>query len=156
MVNNSVAQSAQPIISFNYGAANGDRVREAFRLSFRTAAFCGLLATAVLTLGATPLISLFLQAGTKPYEIATAGLPLFAVSSIFFALNIAIIGYYQSIEQNGRATLYMLLRGLVFLVPAFVLMPQLIFPQGMWLAVPISECLTLGVILLTKKNKLNK
>lgn len=151
MVNNSVAQSAQPIISFNYGAGKGDRVREAFRLSLRTAAICGLLATAVLTLGATPLISLFLQAGTKPYEIATAGLPLFAVSSVFFALNIAIIGYYQSIELNGRATLYMLLRGLVFLVPAFILMPQLIFPQGMWLAVPVSECLTLGVILLTKK-----
>ena len=151
MVNNSVAQSAQPIISFNYGAGKGDRVREAFRLSLRTAAICGLLATAVLTLGATPLISLFLQAGTKPYEIAMAGLPLFAVSSVFFALNIAIIGYYQSIELNGRATLYMLLRGLVFLVPAFILMPQLIFPQGMWLAVPVSECLTLGVILLTKK-----
>ncbi|MBR1463395.1 MAG: MATE family efflux transporter [Prevotella sp.] len=151
MVNNSVAQSAQPIISFNYGAGKGDRVREAFRLSLRTAAICGLLATAVLTLGATPLISLFLQAGTKPYEIATAGLPLFAVSSVFFALNIAIIGYYQSIELNGRATLYMLLRGLVFIVPAFILMPQLIFPQGMWLAVPVSECLTLGVILLTKK-----
>lgn len=151
MVNNSVAQSAQPIISFNYGAGKGDRVREAFRLSLRTAAICGLLATAVLTLGATPLISLFLQAGTKPYEIATAGLPLFAVSSVFFALNIAIIGYYQSIEQNGRATLYMLLRGLVFLVPAFILMPQLMFPQGMWLTVPVSECLTLGVILLTKK-----
>jgi len=151
MVNNSVAQSAQPIISFNYGAGKEDRVRETFRLSLRTAAICGLLATAVLTLGATPLISLFLQAGTKPYEIATAGLPLFAVSSVFFALNIAIIGYYQSIELNGRATLYMLLRGLVFLVPAFILMPQLIFPQGMWLAVPVSECLTLGVILLTKK-----
>ncbi len=151
MVNNSVAQSAQPIISFNYGAGKEDRVREAFRLSLRTAAICGLLATAILTLGATPLISLFLQAGTKPYEIATAGLPLFAVSSVFFALNIAIIGYYQSIELNGRATLYMLLRGLVFLVPAFILMPQLIFPQGMWLAVPVSECLTLGVILLTKK-----
>lgn len=151
MVNNSVAQSAQPIISFNYGAGKEDRVREAFRLSLRTAAICGLLATAVLTLGATPLISLFLQAGTKPYEIATAGFPLFAVSSVFFALNIAIIGYYQSIELNGQATLYMLLRGLVFLVPAFILMPQLIFPQGMWLAVPVSECLTLGVILLTKK-----
>ena len=151
MVNNSVAQSAQPIISFNYGAGKEDRVREAFRLSLRTAAICGLLATAVLTLGATPLISLFLQAGTKPYEIATAGLPLFAVSSVFFALNIAIIGYYQSIELNGQATFYMLLRGLVFLVPAFILMPQLIFPQGMWLAVPVSECLTLGVILLTKK-----
>ena len=35
MVNNSVAQSAQPIISYNYGAGNGDRVRETFRLRVR-------------------------------------------------------------------------------------------------------------------------
>lgn len=151
MVNNSVTQSAQPIISFNYGAGYGNRVQEAYRLSIRTAAVCGLLATAVLTFGAKPLISFFLQAGSNPYEIATTGLPLFASSSVFFALNIAIIGYYQAIEQNGKATVYMLLRGLVFLVPAFVLVPKLISPQGMWLAVPVSECLTFVVILMTKK-----
>lgn len=157
MVNNSVAQSAQPIISFNYGAGNSGRVREAFGLSVRTAIICGLLAMAVLTLGAKPLIGLFLQSGTNPYEIATAGLPLFATSAVFFALNIAVIGYYQAIEQNSRATGYMLLRGLLFLVPSFVIMPLLISPQGMWLAVPVSECLTLGVILLTKRNDiLNK
>ena len=153
MVNNAVAQSAQPIISFNYGADNIKRVKEAFRLSLRTATICGIIATAVLTLGAKPLIGLFLQTGTRPYEIATAGLPLFASSAIFFALNIAIIGYYQATEQNTRATVYMLLRGLIFLVPAFIIMPMLISPQGMWLAVPASECLTLLVILLTKKRK---
>jgi Na+-driven multidrug efflux pump len=151
MVNNAVAQSAQPIISFNYGAGNTGRVREAFRLSLRTATICGVLATLVLILGAKPLIGLFLHAGSRPYEIAIAGLPWFAVSAIFFALNVAIIGYYQSIEQNTRATVYMLLRGLVFLVPAFILMPMLVFPQGMWLAVPVSECLTLVVLLLTRR-----
>ncbi len=151
MVNNSVAQSAQPIMSFNYGARNDERVREAFRLSIRTAVICGLLAMAILVLGAKPLIGMFLQKGTAPYEIATSGLPLFTTSAIFFALNIVIIGYYQAIEQNGRATIYMLLRGLIFLVPAFILMPRLISPQGMWLAVPVSECLTLGAILLAKK-----
>lgn len=153
MVNNAVAQSAQPIISFNYGAGNQKRVSEAFRLSLRTATICGVLATLVLTLGAKPLIGLFLHAGTRAHEIATAGLPLFAVSAIFFALNVAIIGYYQSIEQNTRATVYMLLRGLIFLIPAFILMPLLILPQGMWLAVPVSEGLTLAVILLTRKQK---
>jgi uncharacterized membrane protein (DUF485 family) len=45
----------------------------------------------------------------------------------------------------------MLLRGLLFLVPVFILMPILIAPQGMWLAVPVTECMTLGVILLTSK-----
>ena len=151
MVNNSVAQSAQPIISFNYGTGNKYRVQRAFRISIRTAAICGVIATTVLTLGAKPLVALFLIEGSKAHEIAIAGLPLFAYSAIFFALNVAIIGYYQAIEQNVRAIVYMLLRGLLFLVPAFLLMPAFIFPQGMWLAVPVTECMTLGVILLTKK-----
>ena len=151
MINNAVAQSAQPIISFNYGAGNRYRVRRAFRVSLSTATVCGVLVTVFLTLCAKPLVSLFLQAGTKPYEIAISGLPLFAYSAIFFAMNVAIIGYYQATEQNTRATLCMLFRGLVFLVPAFVLMPMFMFPQGMWLAVPVTECMTLGVILLTNR-----
>jgi putative MATE family efflux protein len=154
MVNNSVAQSAQPIISFNYGAGNRYRVKSALKVSLRTATICGVLITAFLTLGTKPLVGLFLQADTKAYEIAISGLPLFAYSAIFFALNVAIIGYYQATEQNGRATLCMLLRGLVFLVPAFLLMPQFMFPQGMWLAVPVTECMTLGVILLTSKGSI--
>ena len=151
MINNAVAQSAQPIISFNYGAGNRYRVRRAFRVSLSTATVCGVLVTVFLTLCAKPLVSLFLQAGTRAYEIAIAGLPLFAYSAIFFAVNVAIIGYYQATEQNTRATLCMLFRGLVFLVPAFVLMPMFMFPQGMWLAVPVTECMTLGVILLTNR-----
>ena len=156
MINNSVAQSAQPIISFNYGAGNRYRVQRAFRVSLSTATICGVLETTILTLAAKPLISLFLQAGTKAHEIAIGGLPLFAYSAIFFALNVAIIGYYQAIEQNIRATLCMLLRGLIFLVPAFLLMPKFISPQGMWLAVPVTECMTLGVILLTSKGMMSR
>ena len=49
MVNNAVAQSAQPIISFNYGAGNRYRVRRAFRVSFATATICGVVATMFLT-----------------------------------------------------------------------------------------------------------
>ena len=93
---------------------------------------------------------------SNAYEIALGGLPLFAYSAIFFAMNVAIIGYYQATEQNTRATLCMLFRGLIFLVPAFILMPKFIFPQGMWLAVPVTECITLGVILLTNKHIISR
>ena len=156
MVNNAVAQSAQPIISFNHGAGNRRRVKRAFRVSLSTATVCGVLATAFLALCAKPLVGLFLQSGTRAYDIATGGLPLFAGSAIFFAMNVAIIGYYQATEQNAKATLCMLFRGFIFLVPAFILMPMFIFPQGMWLAVPVTECLTLGVIFCSHRYLLTR
>ena len=156
MINNSVAQSAQPILSFNHGAGNRYRVQRTFRVSLSTATVCGVLVTTFLTLATKPLVGLFLQAGTEAYDIAIGGLPLFAYSAIFFAMNVAIIGYFQATEQNTRATLCMLFRGLVFLVPAFILMPMFISPQGMWLAVPVTECMTLAVILLTNRGILSR
>ena len=35
-------------------------------------------------------------------------------------------------------------------------MPMFIFPQGMWLAVPVTECMTLGGILLTNKGIISR
>ncbi len=83
-------------------------------------------------------------------------LKLSRTSLYLTARNVAIIGYFQATEQNTRATLCMLFRGLVFLVPAFILMPIFIYPQGMWLAVPVAECMTPDVILLTNKGIISR
>jgi len=148
MVNNAVAQSAQPIISFNYGAGNKERVSEAKRVSIRTSLLCGVIAFLVLALGAHPLVGMFLDRDSIPYAIATSGLPLFAGAAVFFSLNIALIGYYQAIEKSIRATVFMMLRGLVILVPAFIFLPMLLGTPGFWLAVPTTELLTFLLILL--------
>ncbi len=148
MVNNAVAQSAQPIISFNYGAGNKERVSEAKRVSIRTSLLCGVIAFLVLALGAHPLVGMFLDRDSIPYAIATSGLQLFAGAAVFFSLNIALIGYYQAIEKSIRATVFMMLRGLVILVPAFIFLPMLLGTPGFWLAVPTTELLTFLLILL--------
>lgn len=41
-ISNAVAQSSQPIISYNYGAGNKERVRQALRIALTTACICGL------------------------------------------------------------------------------------------------------------------
>lgn len=43
MVYNAIGQSAQPILSYNFGAGRSDRVRSAFRLAMATAVAVGLL-----------------------------------------------------------------------------------------------------------------
>lgn len=45
--------------------------------------------------------------------------------------------------------MFALLRGLVFLVPSFVLMPLLLGEKGIWLAMPLSELLTFLAIAVT-------
>ena len=81
-------------------------------------------------------------------QIASGGIPIFATCAVFFALNIAYIGYYQSIGKALRAMVYTLLRGAILLVPMFFVMPRLFPAWGMWGAIPASELVTLCIILL--------
>lgn len=65
---------------------------------------------------------------------------------MLFAVNVVFIGYYQSIERPRPAVVFMLLRGFVVIIPTFILLPNVIGDLGLWLAVPLSELLTLAVI----------
>ena len=153
---NAVAQSAQPIISFNYGAHNGDRVARTLKVALFTALVCGVAVAAGLSIGSKGIVLAFLSPSEPAFGIASHGLPFFALCSIFFALNITFIGYYQSLEKAGISIVYTLLRGIVLLVPSFLFLPGLIGNEGLWLAIPVAEFITslviVAVFLLQRRN----
>ncbi len=146
MFGNAIAQSALPIISYNHGAGQHDRVRRTLKLSLQGGLLCGILISICVALGAPLLVSLFLSSTEKAWQLAVDGLPLFATGITFFTLNIVLIGYEQSIEQARPAIIHMLLRGVLVLVPSFILLPAAIDNSGLWLAVPLSETITLAAI----------
>lgn len=146
-ISNSVAQSAQPIISFNYGLGASQRVKETLRIAINAACICGLIISAGMWFGAKPLAMIFLDSEEIAFGLTVKGLPLLGICAIFFAINITFIGYYQSIEKAGRSIAFMMLRGIIFLVPLFIIMPRLFGEDGLWLAIPASEILTVVVIL---------
>ena len=147
-VGNSIAQSAQPIISYNYGAERWTNVAKVRRLLFGTSVSVGVLLALLFALLPVPLVALFVDASSSAGQIAINGFPYFATGIIFFILNVAIIGYYQSIERIARAILLVCLRGLIFLLPCFVLLPRLYGEAGMWLAMPVAELFTLLSIII--------
>ena len=87
------------------------------------------------------LVGLFINTSAPAAKLAIAGLPYFAVGFVFFIDNLTAIGYFQSVENVPAATVFALLRGFVFLIPVFLIMPQLFGEVGMWLAMPVSEAL---------------
>lgn len=145
-ISNAVAQSSQPIISYNYGAGNKERVRQALRIALTTACICGLAISLGMWVGSPALAGIFLDSSEHSYSLARQGLPLLGTCALSFALNITFIGYYQSCEQANRSICYMLLRGVVFMIPGFFILPRLLGVPGLWLAIPVSEVLTLTVI----------
>lgn len=146
MVYNAIAQSAQPIISYNFGQEDKLRVRKATQLAIKTAFVCGICFFTATVFFNTQIISLFIDPSYEAYDIAAKGIPYFAIGYIFFAFNIVGIGYYQSIERAKRATTITLFRGTIFMLIGFLLLPRLWNVEGIWLAVPLAELLTLLLI----------
>lgn len=121
MVGNAIAQSAQPILSYNYGMNLNRRVLQAEKIALKTALMCGIVVTVIFYFFPHWLVGLFLPLENEAAKIAIAGLPLFSLGFISFIVNLTAIGYYQSLERIGAATTFALLRGLLILVPAFYL-----------------------------------
>ena len=148
MVYNAIGQSAQPILSYNFGAGDTMRVRSAFRLALGTAVTCGLVFFALTALFNHQIVAMFIDRSYPAYDIAVAGLPLFASGFIFFAVNIVSIGYFQSVERARPAMIVTVLRGFVFMVLCLLGLPLLLKVPGIWLAVPLAEILTFLVIMV--------
>lgn len=142
MVGNAIGQSAQPIISYNFGLGYRHRVTATERVALITAVACGAIVTAIFAFFPEMLVGLFIATDNPAARIAIDGFPYFSTAFIFFILNLTIVGYYQSIEKVWPATLLALMRGFIFLVPSFMFLPEALGIKGIWLALCLSELLT--------------
>ena len=146
MFGNSIAQSAQPIVSYSYGQGRWDRVYKTLSISVCAAVLSSIVSIVAFTLFPQHLVHLFIADSDPAAQIAIEGFPYFATGFLFFILNLVAIGFLQSIKRIAPATIFALLRGAVFLFPAFLLLPQVMGIKGMWLALPLSELLTFIVV----------
>ena len=75
MFGGSIAQSLQPIASYNFGLGRNDRVVEAFAISCRTGVVASLFSIAAFTMFAPYLVRLFIDSADPAAGIAIAGFP---------------------------------------------------------------------------------
>ncbi|WP_418696436.1 MATE family efflux transporter [Bacteroides sp.] len=148
MVYNAIAQSAQPIISYNYGLGEESRIRRTYLLALKTAVGCGACFALITMLCSPAIVGMFIDRSYPAYEIAVKGLPWYATGFVFFAVNIVSIGYFQSVERARYATLITLLRGFILLTACFFALPLFLGNRGIWLATPLAELLTTLFILV--------
>ncbi len=153
MLYNSIAQSAQPILSYNYGANLTKRVNKTLRVALQTALLCGIVLISITIAFDSYIVSMFISSSAPAHAIATKGFPLFALGFIPFAINIISIGYFQSVERIRNATIITVLRGFIFMITCFIVLPYILGRNGVWLAVPCSELLTFLCVLIIYKRK---
>lgn len=143
-------QGAQPIISYNYGAGQLDRVRRAFHLAFRSCLGYTTAMWILIMLFPKVFISIFNQ---QPELVETAVWALRVHMAMLFMLGIQN-SCQQTFLALGQAKISLflaLLRKVLLLIPFSFLFPLFFGVKGIYFAEPIADFLasvTTGMMFL--------
>ena len=139
----SVGQASQPIISTNFGAGKAARIRETLRLALWTVAFFGLFWTALSMACPDLYIRVFMTPTQEILDMAPAIIRTYALSFLLLPFNIFSTYYFQAILRPKTAFVVSVARGSVISGSLILVLPPLVGPDALWLAMPITELLTM-------------
>ncbi len=141
-----------PIISYNYGEKNHVNLRKIYTTSIKILLVIALIATSLSIIFADNLVSIFASEGTRVYDLASSGLSIFAIGFLFSGINIFASVLFTSYSNGLISSIISIARTFVFITLSLLFLPELIGLNGVWLAVPISEFLTIIIaVILMKK-----
>lgn len=135
----SVGQAAQPIISTNYGAGRGSRIKETLRYALLTTAFFGVFWTAFSFAFPNLYIRVFMNPTAEILEMAPGIIRCYSLSFLLLPLNIFSTYYFQAILKPGAAFIVSVSRGFFLSGILIMVLPAIAGPDFLWFAMPITE-----------------
>lgn len=151
----SIGQASQPILSTNFGAGEGSRIREVLKYALGTAAAFGLF-WAGLSL-AVP--NLFIRVFMAPMEAILALAPSiirrYGLSFLLLPFNVFSTYYFQALMKPGVSFTVSVARGAVISGALILLLPAIAPPSSIWFAMPITEAIV-AVYVAAKMRRLTK
>ena len=132
----------QPILGYNYGSRQYDRVKKTFRFSILSSTIILMVAWCVFEFAPEATVSLFGQESALYQEFAVKSLRIFMALCPLLGFCIITPVFLQSLGRPISATVLTILRELVFLILSMIVMARLIGVEGILFAGPISQLLT--------------
>ena len=131
-----LTQGAQPIVSYNYGARNADRVRQAFRVLLISCLTYSLTLWVLIHLFPTVFISIFTPDG-ELIEYAAWAVRIYMGATGIFGIQIACQQTFVALG-NAKTSLFLaVLRKIILLIPLIYILPR--FMENQVLAVFLAE-----------------
>lgn len=146
----SVGQASQPIVSQNFGAKKGERIKETLRLSLLTTTFFGVFWTVLSLSLPNVYIRIFMAPTTEILEMAPGIVRKYSLSFLLLPFNIFSTYYFQAIIKPKAAFVVSVARGLIVSGILIMVLPAL-SADAIWLAMPITEFLVAIYAALTIK-----
>ena len=137
-----LAQGSQPIVSYNYGAKNKERVKSAFKILLASSLVYSLTLWALIMIFPTAFAALFTK--NEAYIDFTAGaLPIYCAVLGIFGIQIACQMTFVALGKAVASMIVAIMRKFVLLLPLIYIVPSFFGEDmktfGVYLAEPIAD-----------------
>ena len=138
-----LGQGAQPIISYNYGAGNKNRVKSTFWLLLRCSLCYSVLLWLCVMLFPGAFAALFTSDAVL-LDFTRSALRIYMGSMCLFGIQMACQMTFTSLGKAKASILVAVMRKFILLIPLIFLMPRLLISNqtmAVYLAEPIADFL---------------
>jgi Na+-driven multidrug efflux pump len=134
-----ISQGLQPIASFNYGAKNFKRVKEAYLKAVSAGFVLALLAFAMFQIFPRKIISLFGNGSELYYQFAINYFRIFLFFTCLNFMQPISSNFFTAIGKPKRGVFLSLTRQIIFLLPLILIFPLKMGIDGIMYAGPVAD-----------------
>ena len=144
---NGIVQGLRPIIGYNYGAGEYDRVKKLYRTSMGMCAAIMAAGTVLCLALSGQLIGLF-SSNAETIVIGTSALRIICVGFIVSTISVVASGSLEGLGMGVQSLVISLCRYIVVIMPLAWLFCRLLGADGIWNAFWVTEVITAGISLV--------
>lgn len=143
-----LGQGAQPIISYNYGAKNKERVRKTFKLLLKVSLVFSICIWLLIQIFPQMFVGLFTTQALRIY-MAVVGL---------FGIQIACQMTFVALGNAKASVIVAVTRKFILLIPLIYIMPALLVDKttAVYLAEPVADILAITFTVLLFRKQFTK
>lgn len=145
----------QPIASYNYGGKLYSRVHQLLKSAIIYTISFFVAINILVFVFPNQIIGVFAAGNTQLVQASKYVIRYFIIAFPLGGVTLLISSYYQSIEQNGKATFQALTRSFIFLIPLLLILPKFLGVTGIWMSQTSADILAfiVGIIFVIKELK---
>lgn len=134
-----------PLISYNYGKQDISRLKAIYASSLKMISIVSIVTFVVSLLLSDVLVGIFIPAGTPVFDLSVHGYSIFAIGFLFMGLNGFASAMFTALNDGRVSAILSFFRTLVFIVVSALVLPSILGLDGVWLAIPLAELLSIGM-----------
>ena len=150
-----ISQGIQPIISYNYGAGNYERVKQTYKKAVTAALGISMVAFLLFQLAPRQIIGIFGSGSEEYFLFAEKFFRIYMFFTFINGIHPITANTFTSIGKAGKGVFLSLTRQIIFLLPLLIILPVFVGIEGVMFSAPVADGIAalLCIFFITKEFK---